>query len=188
MRLKINLTKATSSYRFKLITKAYKSWLKKGDLAVDIGCGNGIISKLLMDQFAIKLTGCDVKNYMVHNLPFKKIGGNQLPFGENEFDVALLNDVLHHIPFEIQESLIKKAINVAKVVLIFDAEPTVLGKISDVVLNKYHYGDLKVPLSFRSIKDWQKLFKKLNLKSTSKKLKKPIWYPFSHIAFELQKV
>lgn len=188
MNLKVNLTKATSSYRFKLIIQAYKNSLKENHRVLDIGCGNGIISKLLIDYFAIKLTGCDVKNYMIYKIPFKKFDGDKLPFKKNEFNVALLNDVLHHIPFEAQTSLIKEAIRVAKTVLIFDAEPTLLGKISDVVLNKYHYGDLKVPLSFRNIEDWQKLFGRLNLKSTSTKLEKPLWYPFSHIAFKIQKV
>lgn len=181
----MNITKITSSYRCKLIIEAYKNRLKKGSRILDVGSGNGIITKLLMDYFSVKITGSDVKNYLIYDIPFIKISGGELPFTNNEFDVVMLNDVLHHIPYHDQERLIRESARVAKKVLIFEAEPTILGKITDVVLNKYHYGDLNIPLSFRSIKNWQKLFKKLSLKSKVTKLKKPFWYPFSHIAFEL---
>jgi len=181
----MNITKITSSYRCKLIIETYKNWLKKGNRVLDVGSGNGIITKSLMDYFSVKITGSDVKNYLIYDLPFVKINGRELPFTNNEFDIVMLNDVLHHIPFENQERLIRESSRVARKVLIFEAKPTILGKITDVVLNKYHYGDLKIPLSFRNTKNWQKLFKKLSLKSKVVELKKPLWYPFSHIAFEL---
>lgn len=181
----MNITKITSSYRAKLIFEAYKHWLKKGNYVLDIGSGNGIITKLLMDYFSVKIVGSDVKNYLIYDIPFIEIDGKELPFNNNEFDIVMLNDVLHHIPYHNQEKLISESARVAKKVLIFEARPTILGKITDVVLNKYHYGDLNVPLSFRNITDWQKLFKKLSLRSKVTILKKPFWYPFSHIAFEL---
>lgn len=184
----LNITKTTSSYRCKLIMDAYKHWLKKNDCALDIGCGNGIITKFLMDHFSLKIIGCDIKNYLVYDIPFKKINGVKLPFKKNEFDTVFLNDVLHHITYKNHEKLIYEASIISKKILIFDAEPTFFGKFADIVLNKYHYGDLKIPLSFRTVKDWQKLFKKLSLKSKIVKLKRPFWYPFSHIAFEVEKV
>lgn len=181
----MNITKITGSYRCKLIIEAYKNWLKKDYRVLDVGSGNGIITKLLMDHFSVKIVGSDVKNYLIYDIPFIEISGKKLPFTNNEFDVVMLNDVLHHIPYHDQEKLISESARVAKKVLIFEARPTILGKITDVVLNKYHYGDLNVPLSFRNIKDWQELFEKLSLKSKVVILKKPFWYPFSHIAFEL---
>lgn len=184
----LDITKMTSSYRCKFLNHAYKKWLKKNEKVLDIGCGNGIITKLLKDRFCLKITGCDVKNYLVYDIPFRKINGLKLPFGENEFDDVLLNDVLHHIPFKDQEELIKIASKIGKKVLIFDAEPTIRGKIADIILNKYHYGDLNIPLSFRTVKQWQKVFKKLSLKSKVSKPKSPFWYPFSHIAFEVEKI
>ena len=183
----MNITKITSSYRCKLIIQAYKKYLKKDCRVLDVGSGNGIITKLLMDRFSIKVIGSDVKNYLIYDIPFIEINGKELPFSNNEFDVVMLNDVLHHIPYHDQEKLISESARVAKRVLIFEAKPTILGKITDIILNKYHYGDLNVPLSFRNIENWQKLFKKLYLKSKVTELKKPFWYPFSHISSELQK-
>lgn len=184
--LGLNITKATSSYRGKLIVQSYQNWLKKNDMVLDIGCGNGIITNLLKQSFEINITGCDIKNYLVYKISFIKITNGHLPY-KKVFDVALLNDVLHHIPEDGQEMLIRQALKVADRVLIFEVEPTIMGKVADIVLNKLHYGSLKTPLTFRNIDEWKKLFKKLSLKSKVVKVKKTFWYPFSHIAFELKK-
>lgn len=184
----LKITKATSSYRSRLIVEAYKNWLKKGDKVLDIGCGNGITTQFLKEYFRIDIEGCDIKNYLVYKIPFKKIVNDQLPYTSRIFNTALLNDVLHHIPKEAQEQLINQAINIADKVLIFEAEPTFMGKIADILLNKFHYGDLLIPLTFRNTENWQELFKKLGLKSKTIKLERPFLYPFSHIAFKLQKV
>ncbi len=183
-----HITKITTSYRFRLIINTYRDWLKRNDRVLDIGCGNGIISKLLINNLRIQITGCDIKNYLIYNIPFVKFNGSKLPFKKNEFDAVILNDVLHHLPYLEQDNLIKESSRVARKVFVFEAEPSITGKIADIILNKFHYGDLYAPLTFRNIEDWQKLFKKLSLNSEVVKLRKPFWYPFSHIAFELQKV
>lgn len=184
----MNITELTGSYRGKLVIKAYNQWLKKGDKVLDIGCGTGIITKVLADHLGVKITVCDVRNYLIYkDIRFVKITREKLPFLSESFDAALLNDVLHHLPQEKQEDLISQSIKVAKKVLIFEAKPTIFGKIADIILNKLHYGDLNVPLSFRTMDEWQALFKKLSLKFKTKTFKRPFWYPFSHIAFELQK-
>lgn len=181
-----SITKTTSSFRCRLIAGAYKNWLKKNDKVLDIGCGNGIITNFLKQHFEINVTGCDIKNYLIYKIPFIKLASGQLPYTKKVFNAALLNDVLHHIPKESQKELVHQAIKVADRVLIFEAEPTTMGKIADIILNKFHYGDLSAPLTFRDIEGWQKLFKRLSISSKAIKLKKPFWYPFSHIAFELQ--
>lgn len=183
----MNITELTGSYRGKLVIKAYSQWLKKGDKVLDIGCGTGIITKLLMDHLGIKITACDVKNYLIYqDIPFVKIRDGAFSSITERFDAALLNDVLHHIPKEGQEQLIRQAVKVADKVLIFEAKPSIWGKVADIVLNKFHYGSLNAPLTFRDVEDWQKLFGKMSLKSKVVKLKKPFWYPFSHIAFLLE--
>lgn len=184
----MNFTKLTASYRCKLIINALNNWVKKGENVLDVGCGNGIITKLLMDHFRLKVVGCDVKNYLTEdNIQFVKIRSGKLPFHTNKFDAVLLLDVLHHIPFEKQANLIKEGLRVANKVIIFEAKPTIIGRIADIILNKYHYGDLNVPLSFRDTREWKFLFRKLSLKCQIIALDKPFWYPFSHIAFLVTK-
>lgn len=179
----LKLTELTSSFRTKLMILAYTGWVNEKEKALDIGCGTGVVGKYLMDHLNLKLTGCDVKNYLVCRIPYIRIQGNKIPVKNKSFDVAFLNDVLHHVDTDSQISILKEAIRVAKKVLIFEAEPTFTAKLADVLLNKYHYGDLNTPLTFKSLSNWEKLFQILSLKSKSLKLKKPFWYPFFHIAF-----
>lgn len=183
----LKLTKLTSGFRTKLIISVYQKWIEPGDSILDVGCGTGIVTKMLGDYFSTSITGCDIKNYLIYKIPFLKINDNKIPVKDARFSIALLNDVLHHVPKQYQADVIKETTRVAKKVLIFEFEPTFIGKLADVILNKFHYGDLKAPLSVRSIDEWQNLFRKLSLKSQTIKLKKPFWYPFSHIAFMVTK-
>lgn len=182
-----NLAKSTSNYRAKLIYSAYKKWLKAGDKVLDIGCGNGIIAYFLHNKLKIDITCCDVKNYLIYKFPFYKITGSKLPFKNKQFDLVFINDVLHHIESDKHLAVISEALRVGKVVLIFEAKPTFSGKMFDIILNKFHYGGLDQPLSFRNIADWETIFKKLGVNYKYIELSRPFWYPFSHVAFKLWK-
>ena len=184
---KFNISSITSPYRANLIIKTYRSWFKRDGKVLDVGCGTGIVANLLKKELGLKITGCDVKNYLVHNIPFVKIKGDRLPFSRRSFDVVLFNDVLHHIDKSKQEQVISESLRVGKNVFIFEIEPSLSGKIFDIVLNKLHYGDLTVPLSFRYPKEWKQLFKKLSANCDYIKLKRPFWYPFTHIVFRVSK-
>ena len=184
----MNIFQKTSSYRFRLMTTAYDKWLKTNERVLDIGCGRGTITKLLRHHYSLQLQACDIKNYLIYeDIPFKKMVDGKLPQFKHKFDTAFLNDVLHHIPKEKQAKLIANAVKIADKVLIFEMKPTYGAKIFDFILNKCHYGALDTPLSFRSIPEWKTLLKKLNVQSKVKTIKRPFWYPFSHIAFLIQK-
>lgn len=145
-----NISQFTSPFRTKLITQAYRPWIKKEDRILDIGCGNGTTSNMIKEKFKVNITCCDVKNYLVPDIPFFHIStSGRLPFPSQSFDLAMLNDVLHHVERAVQVRIIKKALRIAKKILIFEAEPTMLGKIFDLILNKLHYGSLETPLTFR---------------------------------------
>lgn len=182
----INLFQLTMPYRCGLIINAYKGWLKPHQKVLDIGCGNGIVANSLIQKYNIKVTVCDVENHLIYNFPFVKIRGDKLPFTNSRFDIVLLNDVLHHLEKGGQVKLINEALRVGSTILIFEAKPTFYGNLADVILNKVHYGQLYTPLSFRTVSDWKELFKNLKLKCQVKELKRPFWYPFSHITFRLE--
>lgn len=178
----------TAPYRSKLITKTYKSWLKEKEKVLDIGCGNGISTKTILENFKVDVTGCDVEKNITVNLPFFMIPkSGRLPFKDRFFDSAMINDVLHHVEKSYQQHIIQEALRVAKKVLIFEVEPTLSGKIFDMILNKLHYKSLQTPLSFRWRKEWIKLFKEMDLTYETKSVKVPFWYPFLNVAIMIKR-
>lgn len=178
-----NISKFTAPFRSQLIIDAYRPWVNKDGKIVDIGCGNGVTTKKIIENFQVDVTGCDIENYLDVTLSFYLIPkSGRLPFPNQSFDFAMLNDVLHHIDKSYHIKIIKEALRVAKKVLIFEAEPTLRGKIFDLILNKLHYGSLETPLSFRRREEWLELFKKTGLLCTIRSVKRPFWYPFLHMA------
>jgi len=71
-------------------------FIEKGSKMLDLGCGSGIVGKEFQDFFQAEMIGVDIQDTRVVNLPFKIIDGENLPFNDNEFDIALINYVLHH--------------------------------------------------------------------------------------------
>lgn len=183
----MNISQFTSTYRTKLILDVYKKWIRAGAKVIDIGCGTGVVGKILQDDLSIKITGADVKNYLIYKIAFVEIKKGRIPAKNKSYEVALLNDVLHHVNREDQVDIIEEANRVAKSILVFEFEPTLIGKATDIILNEFHYGDLNVPLSQRSMNEWQTLFKSMGYQYETVKLKRPFWYPFSHFAFKLVK-
>ncbi len=74
---------------------------------LEIGCGVGIVSTHLANRHNMDVTGTDLdpeqiaiaKMYNTENehLKFMEADSTQLPFGDQEFDMALSIFVLHHI-------------------------------------------------------------------------------------------
>lgn len=183
----INLSNLTSRYRANLIINTYKKWLKVGEKVLDIGCGNGVVSSQLQDNLKIDLTGCDVMSYLIRNIKFLKMTNqNRLPFKKNSFDVAMLNDVLHHTSWANQRRILREALRVADEVLIFEVKPTKLAIITDYLINKFHNENMNVPFTFRSVNEWKRLFDKLSVECEYSIVKRPTFYPASHIAFRLK--
>lgn len=184
---KFNLSSITSKYRANLVLNIFQRWFNKRDKVLDVGSGTGVIAYMLKSHLGVTMMASDVKNYLQYDIPFVKIKNDKLPFRNNTFSVVLLIDVLHHIDKLKQEQLIIESIRVAKNIFIFESEPTFRGKLADIILNKFHYGDLNTPLTFRNTHQWKQLLKRLHLKYDYIKLDQPLWYPFSHIAFKISK-
>lgn len=184
----MRLAQITSKYRAGLISEFYCKWVKKNKKLLDIGCGTGVVGSYLENSLSSKVVGCDIEDYLISNIQFKIMKSNtKLPFKDNEFDYAMFNDVLHHTPYKDQVKLLKESSRVAKETLVFELNPTLTGKAADFTLNKIHNPNMLIPYTYRTEKNWQKLFKSLGLKYTKKQVDTPIWYPFTHVAFKLSK-
>jgi len=177
----------TLIHRSKVIVSVYKNWINSSDKVLDIGCGNGIITKELKKHFDCKITGTDIVNYLKVSIPFEIMKNeNKIPFEDNTFNIALLNDVLHHTKY--QEEMIKEATRVADSVLIFEVSPSLKVKIADYLINKIHNAKMKTPFNFRNLNDWKLLFEKLGIKCKYIRIRKAsLTYPFTTYAFYLQK-
>lgn len=174
----------TFRYRASLIKRAYQNWIKPSENILDIGCGTGLVSDYFKNIFRCKVTVCDIKNYLVVDMPIKIMPNDHtLPFADKQFDIAMLNDVLHHMNYDTQILILKEAIRVAKKVIVFEAKPTLSAFVFDYMLNRLHYSSLNIPLSFRGKAEWEMIFRKQGWKSKFKKSPTSFFYPFSHIAF-----
>ena len=176
----------TLIYRSKIVIKAYQEWIFNTDKVLDIGCGNGVVSEELRKNFQCLIVGTDVLDYRKRNIPFEIMTDKySLPFKDNEFDVAMFNDSLHHC--DDQEVLLKEATRVAKKVLIFEMEPTLIAKILEVCLNRIHNPLMNIPFNIKTLEDWRSYFTRLNFDFEYRKIKKLFFYPFNNFVFVLKR-
>lgn len=75
---------------------------------IDVGCGEGVITEQLADRLnGGRVVGIDLEDPKLMaeweqrtrpNLEYRAVPAEELPFGENEFDVASALEVLEHVP------------------------------------------------------------------------------------------
>ncbi len=185
----MKLANITSVFRSKLIYNSYRHRLSSKDSVLDIGCGTGVVAQELNKRFNFtKIMGCDIEDYRILKLKFKKQSlQTSLPFNNNSFSKAMLNDVLHHTSYQNQKTLILESLRVANEVLIFELIPTGFSKYGDFLINKIHNSRMNNPFSYRKISEWENIFIDLHLKYTTNAVSAPFWYPFRHVAFRLVK-
>lgn len=112
------LTEFRWNIRAKGLAKKFSPLIPKGSRVLDIGSGTGNVAKEISLRTGAKFTLIDVVDWNIADMPFAVFDGENIPFGDKEFDIALLFDVLHHS--EKEELLIKEAMRVAKKVIILE--------------------------------------------------------------------
>lgn len=100
-------TKENTSYNYQESRK-YKEIIKLIDnqpkRILDIGCGDGVFTKILKDSFKSEVYGIDIskkalKKAQKRGIKIKNydIDGKKLPFKNNYFDLVICGDVIEHI-------------------------------------------------------------------------------------------
>jgi ubiquinone/menaquinone biosynthesis C-methylase UbiE len=167
----------TIAYRARRIFRGYEDWLRPGQAVLDVGCGNGVVGAMLADQFQCKVTGTDILNYVKTGLPFVQLtDGGDLPFEADSFDTVMLNDMLHHVPWDGQEHLLREALRVGRQVQVFEVEPSAYVSFTDWLPNKVHNPLMRISLSHRSAKGWQEVFERVGATQVdARRIKDPVF-------------
>jgi SAM-dependent methyltransferase len=83
--------------RVNVLAKSIAEFLPDSATVLDIGCGDGLIDKLILDlRPNITIEGCDVQVRNFIHMPVLEFKGTELPFESKSFDFTLFIDVLHH--------------------------------------------------------------------------------------------
>ncbi len=143
-------------------TSQMESFLKPGDKIIDLGAGHCLYTKLLKDK-GYDVQPVDIKNHSYYKeIEVYVYDGEHLPFKDNEFDVCLLRSVLHHTLDP--EIVLKEAVRVSKKLTIYENVVTNVFQryctyFIDCIMNK----ELIEPHTNKTDKEWQHLFKELEL-------------------------
>ena len=169
-----------TKFRAKMIAKLYAPHMRAGLRVLDVGCGNAVVSKYLIDKFGITLEGTDILEYLEEQICFKKMDKpNVLPYADGSFDTVMFNDVLHHT--ENIEALLREALRVASKILIFEMGPSGWARFVDRFANVFIHKDMPVPLNFLNKQEWVEVLAELNCKFQVEEMRRPFFgYPIKH--------
>ncbi len=152
--------------RAQVLSEAMAQLLPENGRVLDVGCGDGLISRLIWEKRAdITVEGIDVLLRPKAHIPVKQFDGQHLPYADGSFDAVLFIDVLHHT--DDPAVLIREAARVSgNVVLLKDhtrdgflAGPTL--RFMDGVGNARH--GVSIPANYWPEKLWRETFAQLDL-------------------------
>jgi SAM-dependent methyltransferase len=158
--------------RVRVLSAQLAPLLPPNSRVLDVGCGDGLISRLIMDQRPdVEIRGIDVLVRPQTHIPVEPFNGEAIPRGDASFDAVLFVDVLHHT--RDPKILLREAARVARqCVLIKDhnrdgllAGPTL--RFMDWVGNARH--GVVLPYNYWPARRWTETFASLGLAPVSTK-------------------
>lgn len=148
-----------------------REFLKKGEKVLDLGCGSGVFTQKVQNKFGVEIIGIDVMDCRIFKVPFRLFDGKRIPFSNGAFDTVLISFVLHHTENPVE--LLNEARRVGKKIIIFeDLFEPLLGKLRCYIhwfLWNLIFKKKFSKFNFYSEKEWEEIFKKLNLRLIAKK-------------------
>jgi SAM-dependent methyltransferase len=145
-----------------------QDFIERGCRILDLGCGSGIAALKFRDFFEAEVVGADIQDDRIVNIPFKIFDGKTLPFKNDSFDITLMNYVLHHCTDP--ERLLKEAKRVSRKIIIFEDLPEgFFAKLRCKLHQLTFFGGGRGKFNFKTSKEWESLFQRLNFKIIAKK-------------------
>ena len=97
------------------------------DSALDVACGTGRLTKILIDSKIKKVTGTDISDQMMNAAKiycnnkgvFVKNDATSLDFSDEKFDLAISFRFLDHLPYEEKKKAISEMARVSKKYVMF---------------------------------------------------------------------
>jgi hypothetical protein len=119
------------------LIELFRPYTEGIDTILDIGTGTSIPIHIFAEIFPeIRFNSVDVIDIRKRNkLPFTIYDGKTLPFDNLEFDVAILNETLHHC--EDPETVLFEAQRVAKLIYVIEHFPNPNTNIKDLVKTEF---------------------------------------------------
>ena len=134
----------------------------------DIGCGDGLLSRTLLDcRPDLSIVGFDVLMREDAHIDVRQFDGRAVPLDDDAVDFAMLVDVVHHV--DDQLTLLREALRVSRSgVLIKDhlkegllAGPTL--RFMDWVGNARH--GVRLPYKYLTRAEWNQLYETLGVRT-----------------------
>lgn len=156
--------------RIEVISDGINNQLPVVNSVLDIGCGDGSISKKIIDKRKdLKIVGIDIMERPMCHIEYVSFDGTTIPFEDNSFDAVQLVDVLHHT-CNIKELMIESLSKSSQYMIIKDhiyvnRIDFLTLKFMDWIGNAPH--GVEIIYNFQKEKYWMNLFKELNLEIVS---------------------
>ncbi len=140
-----------------------RGYIKKGESVLDVGCGKGLLGKLIFSELgnAVHLLDISEKDPDA-GLSYKTYDGKTIPFEGKSFDAVVLVNVLHHA--NDPRALLKEVARVAKkrVIIVEYTYFNVFHRLANCLIDLrtlvLSNPNANVPLNFMQWDAWVKVF------------------------------
>ncbi len=152
--------------RVRVLSRAVADALPAGAHVVDVGCGDGLVARRVMDlRPDVSVEGIDVLVRPHTHVPVRAFDGARIPFGDRSVDAVTVVDVLHHT--DDPAVLLREAARVARAAVVIKdhladrplARPTL--RAMDWVGNARH--GVALPYNYWTRDRWQSAFADVGL-------------------------
>ena len=150
--------------RTRILAHHLSQLIPSGAHVLDMGCGDGLIDRMIMDQTGASIEGIDTLIRPSTHIPVRAFSGNAIPYPDHSMDVVMFVDVLHHTSDP--KILLAEAARVGRSVLIKDhlregflANETL--RLMDWVGNAHH--NVVLPYNYLSHAEWNAAFDDIGL-------------------------
>lgn len=103
------------AYQTTMLADLAAAWVEPHQRVLDIGGGTGVLAEAIQTLLpAQEVVSIDVVDRYFKTLSVKTMtfDGTILPFEDNSFDAATINNVMHHVPINVRPALMREVARV----------------------------------------------------------------------------